>query len=116
MASRQRKRGRAGRQGGEGGEEKDTVRSDGNVGKEYISYEDTPSEHARGRKAGGRNERCKHRRPRSACKDCRGGGICEHGRVRSQCKDCRGGSICEHGRVRSQCKDCGGGSICEHGR
>ena len=55
-----------------------------------------------------------HKRYKSTCKDCEGGGICEHKRRRSKCKDCGGGSICEHQRERTACKDCGGSAICNH--
>lgn len=64
----------------------------------------------------GKDSFCEHDKRRSRCVDCKGGSVCEHDKVRSICKKCDGSSFCEHGKRRSVCKTCGGASLCEHGR
>jgi hypothetical protein len=57
---------------------------------------------------------CEHQKQKSTCKECEGGNICQHKKIKSKCIKCGGGSICKHNKIKSICKDCGGGSICEH--
>ena len=56
-----------------------------------------------------------HKKMKSYCKLCVGGGICEHGKRRSDCLPCGGKLFCVHNKNKYFCVQCGGKSLCRHG-
>ena len=60
--------------------------------------------------------RCKHKKEKRYCRDCKGSGFCKHNKFKSICRDCKGSGFCKHNKRKSICRECKGSGFCKHNK